>query len=97
MGVWKIMAMVSPRSRIRAFSGLVKTLCPAIVIAPETTLAVRSGKSLMMARPVVVFPAPVSPTSPMVRLASRERLTPLTAWTVSQQPPPSVCVQPTAC
>lgn len=51
---------------------------------PLSTFPVMAGRSRRMVRAVVVFPAPVSPTSPKVFPLSIWRLMPLMASTVSR-------------
>ena len=50
---------------------------------PLGTRPMVSGRRRRMARAVVVFPAPVSPTIPMASPFFSEKDTPLTALTVS--------------
>ncbi len=47
----------------------------------NTTLPPVGSTSLSMARPTVVLPQPLSPTSPRVSPLLTDRLTPSTAWT----------------
>ena len=59
-------------------------LFPLNFISPPTIRPVFSGRSLKMLNAVVVFPAPVSPTSPQVSPFLILRFIPFTAFTVSK-------------
>ena len=56
---------------------------PSNRISPSVIKPVRSGRSFMILKAMVDFPAPVSPTSPRVSPFSRSRSTPFKAYTSS--------------
>ena len=83
MGSWKIMEILPPRISRMFFSGSWSRSCPSKRTEPLSTSPGGSGTRPMMPRAVVVFPAPVSPTRPMLSPFSRVKETPFTAETVS--------------
>ena len=83
MGSWKIMEILLPRILSISFSGSASRSLPSMVIVPLLTRAGGWGRMRRMDLAMVVLPAPVSPTRPRVSPRFREKLTPLTAWTMS--------------
>ena len=79
MGSWKIIETVSPRKRRISASVALVTSWPSSQISPSVILPILLGNSRMIERAMVVFPAPVSPTTPRVSPLSMERSSPLTA------------------
>ncbi len=79
MGSWKIIETVFPRWVRISFSEMAITSTPSSSIFPPVTKPIRAGSIRMMLMAVVVFPAPVSPTRPIVSPYPRLRLSPLTA------------------
>jgi len=83
MGSWKIMEIFPPRIRRICFSESFSRSSPSNRIDPFTISPGGSGTSPMIPRAVVVFPAPVSPTRPILSPLSREKVMSFTACTVS--------------
>ena len=81
MGSWKIMEIRLPRMACIWGSFMSRRDSPLKRMLPLRISPVRSGNSRSTERAVVVFPAPVSPTSPRVSPFSSCRFTPLRAWT----------------
>ena len=81
MGSWKIMDTCLPRIPRRYLASLVSTSWPSRMICPSVTTPGGLGIRPSTARPVVVFPAPVSPTTPRAWPFFRVRFRPFTAFT----------------
>ena len=79
IGSWKIIARFRPRRSRTSLGGKASRSRPAKRIDP-CTLALR-GWSRRIARPRVLFPHPLSPTSPTVLPLSIVKSTSCTAWT----------------
>lgn len=82
MGSWKIMEICFPRIFLMDFLFFFRRSSPQKITSPVRIFAGGSGRICMIALTVVVFPAPVSPTSPRVFPSGRVRFRFSTAWTV---------------
>ena len=82
MGSWKIMETTLPRIDSICFSERVLISSPWTLTVPFTKPG-GEGISRRIDKPVVVLPAPVSPTRPMVSPLASLKLTPLRACTTS--------------
>ena len=81
MGSWKIMATFFPRMSCISFSLMERMSWPSSLMLPSTITPGGSGISRNRDRPVVVFPAPVSPTRPRVFPLPISRSRPFNACT----------------
>ena len=79
IGSWKIMVICFPRIPCISFSDIFRMSFPFKRISPPFTTAGGTGRIPKIARAMVVFPAPVSPTSPRVSPFFMEKETSLTA------------------
>ena len=82
IGSWKIIEISFPLTSSRLVMDMVLMSCPSISSLSHSTTPGGSGTRRSIARAVVVFPAPVSPTRPNVFLYPSFRLIPLTAYTM---------------
>ena len=73
IGSWKIMEISLPRIFCISSSRRVSRFLPSKTISPEGTRAGGSGRMRRIARAMDVFPAPVSPTRPMVLPRARSK------------------------
>src|SRR3546814_10288994 len=79
IGSWKIIAIFSPRSRLRPCAGCFSTSVPCSSTWPATAFSARGGLRPMTAKAVTDFPEPDSPTTQTSSPAFTEKLTPSTA------------------
>jgi hypothetical protein len=84
MGSWNTMAILSPRIAWIRASFIPMMSSPWKRMEPLRIRPVLLGRRRRMLRAVVVLPAPVSPTRPMVLPLPMRRSMPFTAATVSR-------------